>query len=486
MSADSLSDVTSPPQRVGSRRLGVALLVIAVVQLMISLDNTIVNIALPSIQTGLRVSPTSLAWAVTAYALPFGGLLLIGGRAGDLFGCRRVFRIGLVVFTVGSLVGGVAPNQAVLLVGRVLQGVGSAIAAPTALSLLATTFEDGPARNKALGIYGAMGGLGATVGLLLGGVLTEYLDWRAVLFVNVPIAAAVLAGTSVLVDGDRERGKVDFPGALTATVGITSLVYAINRASTAGWSDSVTVVVLAVAVALIVAFVITQVRSGNAMMPLRVVRDRNRIGANLSFMLIGAGMFATYYFLTLYMQEVKGYSALITGTAYLPFALGMGVSAGAIGPKLLARMSPRGVISLGLLLAAGGMAWFSVLAPETSYFVVLLPAMLISGLGLGMAFVATTIVGVSGVEPRDTGIASGLINTAQQIGGALGLAVLSTIATMVTGGIQPGVARATALTDGYTTTFLIGGALYVVGIAVALFAVDMPGAISDRPLRTTG
>ena len=440
------------------RRLGLALAVIATAQLMLVLDGTIVNVALPAIQEELGLAPSELNWVVNAYALAFGGLLLVGGRAGDLFGRRRVFRVGLVIFTVASLLGGLAPNKEVLIGARVLQGIGAAIAAPTALSLLATTFPAGPERNRALGVYGTMGGLGSVVGLLLGGALTSYLDWRWVLFVNVPIALAVLAGTRTLVAGERERGRVDVVGAVTATVGLGSLVFALNDSS---WTFA------AVGIVLLSVFLVVQYRSPVAMLPPRVLRDRGRAGANVVLLLVGAGMFATFYFLTLYLQHVRGYDAMTTGLAYLPFALGMGLSAGVLGPRVLARSSVRTVAVGGLALAAAGMAWFATLTPTSGYLTVLAPAMLLAGVGLGLAFIAMTIAGVGGVAPSDTGIAAGLVNTTQQVGGALGLAGLAVVA-----------AGASSPVAGYTAAFAAGAGLYVAALLVA--AVTSAGSVASR------
>ena len=461
------------PDSSAGGNLGLALLVIATAQLMLVLDNTIMNVALPSIQTALGVPSTDLNWVITAYALAFGGLLLVGGRAGDLFGRRRVFRIGLVVFTVASFLGGIAPNSAVLIGARALQGVGAAIAAPTALSLLATTFPAGPARNKALGVYGAMGGLGSVVGLLLGGALTEYLSWRWVLFINIPIAIAVLVGTGVLIEGVRERGGVDLPGAVTATLGLGSLVFAINRATTHGWTDGITVTFLVAAVVLLVAFAFIQLSSAAPMMPPRVLRDRARSGAYLVMFLMGSGMFATFFFLTLYMQVVKGFSAMQTGVAYLPFALGIGFGAGAIGPKMLNKLPARAVTTVGLLIAAVGMAWFNTLTPTSNPFAALLPAQLVTGFGLGLAFVTVTVVGVRGVAPQDTGIAAGLVNTSQQIGGAVGLAALASLASAVTTSALPGTALPGALTQGYNAGLLTGGVLYLAALVVGLFTLNV-------------
>lgn len=434
---------------------------------MLVLDNTIVAVALPSMQSALGLSDANLGWVITAYALAFGGLLLAGGRAGDLFGRRRVFRTGLVVFTLASLLGGLAGSGEVLLIARVLQGVGAAIAAPTALSLLASTFPAGPARNKALGVYGAMGGLGSVVGLLLGGALTEFLSWRWVMYINIPIAVAVLIGTSVLKEGERDRGKVDVPGALTATFGFGSLVYGINRAGEKGLGDSTTLIALAVAIVLIVAFIAIQRSSRAPMVPGAVLADKSRAGANAVMFLVGAGMFATFYFLTLYMQIVKGYEPMITGLAYLPFAIGIGIAAGGVGPQLLAKVPERSVIAVGLVIGIAGMVWLSLLEPGQNAFAVLLPAQLVCGFGLGLVFVTVTIISVRGVSPEDTGIAAGLINTSQQIGGAVGLAILAATASVITEGRLPGD-RSEALTTGYSYGLLIGGGIYLVALIVTL------------------
>ncbi|MFD3333440.1 MFS transporter [Streptomyces sp. NPDC058700] len=448
-------------------KLGLALAVIAAAQLMLVLDNTIVAVALPSMQSALGLSDANLGWVITAYALAFGGLLLAGGRAGDLFGRRRVFRTGLVIFTLASLLGGLAGSGDVLLIARVLQGVGAAIAAPTALSLLASTFPAGPARNKALGVYGAMGGLGSVVGLLLGGALTEFLSWRWVMYINIPIAVAVLIGTSVLKESERDRGKVDIPGALTATFGFGSLVYGINRAGEKGLGDSTTLIALAVAVVLIVAFIAIQRSSRAPMVPGAVVADKSRAGANAIMFLVGAGMFATFYFLTLYMQIVKGYEPMITGLAYLPFAIGIGIAAGGVGPQLLAKVPERSVIAVGLVVGIAGMVWLSFLAPGQNAFVALLPAQLVCGFGLGLVFVTVTVISVRGVSPEDTGIAAGLINTSQQIGGAVGLAILAATASVITEGRLSGD-RSEALTTGYSYGLLIGGGIYLLALLVTL------------------
>jgi EmrB/QacA subfamily drug resistance transporter len=474
----------APP---GGGRLGLALFVIAAAQLMVVLDATITNIALPSIRTDLEVSDANLAWIVNAYALAFGGLLLLGGRAGDLFGRRRMFQAGIAVFTLASLLGGLAPNERLLIGARVLQGVGAALAAPSALALITTTFPAGRPRNAAMGVYAAMGGIGATVGLLLGGALTDVLDWRWVFFVNIPVGLVVLAGTRTLVEADRHPGRLDIPGAVSGTGGLLALVHGITRGGEHGWTDGLTLASFAAAAVLLPAFLVIQARTGHPMMPLRLFRDRNRSGSYATMLFIGAGMFATFYFLTLHMQLILEYSAVRTGFAYLPFSVGMGVAAG-VSSKLVARLAPRVIAAPGLLVAAAGMFWFSALEPDSSYTGHLMPAMFVTALGLGMSFVPMTLGAVSGVGHEDSGIASALLNTAQQVGGALGLAVMSTISTSAADGRLPDAASALyrglatgdaalvarageALTHGYTMAFAAAAVLFLAGLAVAVTAV---------------
>ncbi|MBO3679088.1 MFS transporter [Streptomyces sp. NEAU-YJ-81] len=472
----------------GGRHLGLALVVIAAAQLMVVLDATITNIALPAIQTDLGVSDANLAWIVNSYALAFGGLLLLGGKAGDLFGRRRMFQAGIIVFTLASLLGGLAPNEGLLIGARILQGVGAALAAPSALALITTTFPAGKPRNTAMGVYAAMGGVGATVGLLLGGTLTDVLDWRWVFFVNIPIGLAVLAGTRTLVEAERHPGRLDVPGAVTGTGGLISLVYGITRSGEHGWTGGLTLASFAASAVLLAAFLFLQARTADPMMPLRLFKDRNRSGSYATMLFIGSGMFATFYFLTLYMQLILGYSPVRTGFAYLPFSFGMAAAAG-ISSKLVAHHAPRLIAGPGLLVAAGGMFWFATLEPDSSYAAHLLPAMFVTALGLGMSFVPMTLGAVSGVDHQDTGVASALLNTAQQIGGALGLAVLSTISTSAAddklpeaaAGLYRGlstkdfalVARAgDAVTHGYTMAFVAAGAMFLAGLAVTAFAVN--------------
>ncbi|MDF9868617.1 EmrB/QacA subfamily drug resistance transporter [Streptomyces pratensis] len=490
MSTAGTSVADSVPRGAPSegRHLGLALIVIASAQLMLILDGTITNIALPSIQTDLGVSDANLAWIVNAYALAFGGLLLLGGRAGDLFGRRRIFQAGIAVFTLASLLGGLAPNEELLIGARVLQGIGAALAAPSALALITTTFPEGKPRNTAMGVYAAMAGVGSTVGLLLGGILTEALDWRWVFFVNIPIGVAILFGTRLLVEAERHTGRLDIPGAITGTGGLLALVYAITRGGEHGWGNSFTLVSFAISAVLLTVFLFVQSRSDDPMMPLGLFRDRNRSGSYATMLFIGAGMIATFYFLTLYMQLVLGYGAVSTGFAYLPFSVGMGVAA-AVSSKLVARVAPRLIAGPGLVVAAAGMFWFATLKPDSSYAGHLMPAMFLTALGLGMCFVPMTLGAVSGVQDQETGIAAALLNTAQQVGAALGLAVLATISTSAANGKLPDAAQSlyrglgtkdaalidkasSALTHGYTMAFAAAGVMFLAALLVTVLAVN--------------
>jgi EmrB/QacA subfamily drug resistance transporter len=461
-------------QAAAGRGLGLALVLIAAAQLMFTLDDTIVNVALPTMQRALHLPASSLNWVISFYALAFGGLLLVGGRAGDRYGRLRTFRTGIVVFALASMAGGVATNETVLVTARVVQGCGAALAAPSALSLLAATFPEGPARTRALSVYGGMAGLGSVAGLLLGGTLTEYASWRWVLFINVPVAVAVLAGTfaGVLIPGDSERGRLDVPGALTATLGIASLIYALTRGSTSGWADAGTLTAFAVAAVLLLAFTAIEQRSRAPMLPLAVIRDRNRGGAYAVLLLMGTGMLAMFYLLTLYMQVVRGYSALHTGLAYLPYVLGLGLAIG-VAPRLLAAAPARIVAGAGMAAGAAALAWYAVcLSPTSGYWAILVPAMLAGGFGGGLTFVSCTALGLRGVAPRDSGIAAGLLNTTIQCGAALGLGALAAIASAVTRSQLPGHTHEVALTSGYTAGLLAGAAIYAVGAVVAAVAID--------------
>lgn len=414
-------------ERPAHRHTGVALGVIACAQLMVVLDATIVNIALPHIQTALDFSRTGLSWVLNAYTLVFGGLLLLGGRMGDLFGRRRMFMIGVSLFAGASLAGGFAQDQAWLLATRALQGVGGAIASPTALALVTTTFEEGPARNRAFGVYAAVSGAGAAIGLILGGVLTDALSWRFVLFVNAPIGLALaLVAPYVLAESKRATGRLDLPGAVTATSGMAALVYGFIHAATYGWSTWLTIGSFAAAVVLLGAFVVIEWRSAEPLMPLRLFRSQPRVGSYVVMLVTGAAVFAMFYFLTQYVQEIEGFSPLKAGFAFLPVSAVIVIVA-QVASRLIARIGPRPLISLGVVLVGGGLLWSSDLGVHSSYLFHLLPAILVIGAGMGFVFVPITLTAVSGVAANDSGIASAMLNVGQQVGGTIGLAALVTV-----------------------------------------------------------
>ena len=415
------------------RRLGLALAVIATAQLMIVLDATIVNVALPHIQTALGFSNSGLEWVVNAYALAFGGLLLLGGRSGDLLGRRRVFIAGILLFSLASLLGGFATSEAWLLTARIAQGVGGAFAAPTALSLIAVTFPEGPPRNRAMGVYAGMSVAGGAVGLLLGGVLVTYLSWRWVFFVNVPLGLLLaLAAPRVLGESARRRGQFDLPGAITGSLGLAALVYGLSSAATgqngvSHWGDTKVIVSLVAAAVLLVAFGIIEVRSRSALLPIRVLRSRDRTGAYLISLCIGTALFGMFFFLTLFVQNVWGYSALRTGVSYLPLA-GMILVASALASQLVNRIGARPLMIIGSVMATGGMIWLSRITEHSTYAGGLLGPMLLTATGMGLLFVPISLVSLTKVANNDAGVASSLLNVGQQVGGALGLAVLGTVA----------------------------------------------------------
>lgn len=495
MSSDirTVPDPAAASPEPGTRHPLLALIVLTGAELMVVLDATIVNIALPTIQRTLDVSVDDLSWIVSAYALSFGGLMLLGGRAADLFGRRRVFRFGIVVFALASLLGGSAPNLGLLIVARVLQGAGAAIAAPTSLSLIATTFAEGRARNRAMGLYAAMAGVGSTVGLLLGGTLTEYLDWRWVFLINIPVAAAVLAGTVVLREPARSNGTLDLPGAITGSTGVLALVYAITRGASDGWDDGITITCFGVAAWLLAIFLFTQTTSRHPMLPLHLLRDRGRAGSYATLFLVGAGMFGTFYLLTLYLQQVLHYSAIRTGLAFLPINVGIGIMATVAG-RLMAKVPPRLVAAPGLVVAALGAIWLSSLTPGSSYVSTLMPAMFVLSLGLGATFVPLTLGAVRGVDDGDTGIASAVLNTAQQIGGAVGVATLAAVShSFMNDRIQrvdgqvprqsagPALPERVleAMTYGHTRAFIVVALVFATAVLVAAVAINVGAPSSD-------
>ncbi|MFF7974035.1 DHA2 family efflux MFS transporter permease subunit [Streptomyces sp. NPDC007905] len=412
-----------------------ALVFIALAQLMVVLDATIVNIALPSAQQDLGISDGNRQWVVTAYALAFGGLLLFGGRVADLWGRKRAFVIGLVGFAGASALGGAATTGAMMFGARALQGVFGAMLAPAALSLLAVMFTDAKERAKAFGIYGAIAGGGGAVGFILGGVLTEYLDWRWTFFVNIPFAAVAALGAYFVIrepEGGRNRSPLDIPGVVLSTLGLVSLVYGFTRAESDGWGDAVTVSLFIASAVLLLAFVVTEARVKAPLLPLRVVTDRNRGGIYLSLGIAIIAMFGTFLFLTYYLQVVKGYSPIRTGFAFLPMIAGMMAGSTQIGTRLMTRVPARALMGPGFLVASVGMLLMTQLEIGSSYASTILPAMLLLGLGMGTAFMPAMSLATLGVEPRDAGVASAMVNTSQQVGGAIGTALLNTIAASAT------------------------------------------------------
>ena len=471
------------------RHAGLALVLICAVQMMVILDGTIVNIALPSIQHELHFSAPGLEWVITAYTLTFGGLLLLGGRSGDLFGRRRMFTIGVVIFTAASLLGGFATDQLWLIAARVAQGVGGAIASPTALALIQNTYPEGPKRSRAMGVYAAMSGAGGSLGLLLGGILTDVASWRWVLFVNVPIGLTVaIAAPRVLGTTPTRHGRLDLPGALSVTLGMASLVYGLSRAATTGWSDQLTVVALAVAVVLLVTFVAIESKSPHALMPLHIFKNRNRAGSYVIMLCLAAAMFATFFFITQFVQNILGYSPLKAGFAFLPMTIGIGGSANIIS-RLVGRIGPRRPMTVGPLLVASGLMWLSFVGVHAAYISIVGPLLLLA-IGMGSTFVPLTLTVMSRVPRGEAGLASALLNTGQQIGGSLGLAVLVTVATSVTkshlvsaGHTISRAQHALATTNGYDAAFRIGSLIAFVAFLLAVTVIrstsHVPAAVSN-------
>jgi EmrB/QacA subfamily drug resistance transporter len=457
----------------GNPRL--ALLLIVVTQAMVVLDGTVVNIALPDIQRALDFSSTSLSWVITIYTLTFGGLLLLGGRAGDILGRRRVFIAGVVVFTAASLLGGLAPSSGWLLAARALQGVGAALAAPSTLALIATTFREGRERSQALGLFAAVSAGGASLGLILGGALTAWVSWRWVLFVNVPFGVAVaLLAPRAIVESERQPGRFDLAGALAGTVGMTSLVYGFIRAASDGWSDGLTIGAFLTAGVLLVAFVLVELRAEQPIVPLRLFADRNHASGYAAMLLLVAAMFGMFFFLTQFLQEARGFSALEAGLAFLPLTVGI-FGASRVVPRLLPRYSPRALLGAGAPLIVAGMLWLTQIDAGTEYATGLLGPMLLFGLGVGLVFVPLNVLILTGVAPRDSGAASGLLQTMQQVGGSLGLAILVTVSQSASDGAASG--RET-LIEGATTAFAAGSVFALATCLVILFGFRRGPAVA--------
>ena len=461
------------------KHLGLALLVISAAQLMIVLDATVVNVAIPTIHHALNFSRTNLEWLITAYSLTFGGLLLFGGRTGDLFGRRRMFMIGIGLFAVASLLGGFAQSDIWLILTRGLQGVGGAIAAPTALSLIATNFPEGKERNRAMGVYAAMSGGGGAVGLLLGGILTSYVSWRWIFFINVPIAALVLFLTPrALNESQSTAGHLDVPGAITVTGGMLSLVYGISNASSHSWSSHSTIFFLALAVVLLAVFGFIESRSKEPLMPLNIFKNRNRSASYGMMLCIGIALFSMFYFLTQFLQNVQGWSAVKTGVGFLPMTAGIIVAAG-LSSRFITKIGIRIPLIIGPSAAVIGMLWISRITPTSSYLSILGPLVVIA-LGMGFSFVPLTLTAVSGVDASEAGLASALLNTMQQVGGALGLAVLATVAIDATNSklhalhSTSTMASKIATTHGYTSAFLVSAGVSFIGFLIATIVIRVP------------
>ncbi|ANJ05572.1 MFS transporter [Streptomyces parvulus] len=497
--ADSITE----PRR--KRGKGVALLVIASCQLMVVLDITIVNIALPHIQTSLGFSTEGLSWVVNAYTLTFGGLLLLGGRSGDILGRRRMFIIGVLLFVGASLLCGLAQNPWELLAARSLQGMGGAIASPTALALIATTFTEGPERNRAFGVFAAVSAGGGAVGLLAGGMLVEWLDWRWIFFVNVPIGLLIaLATPRYIRESQRRPGRFDITGALTSTLGMVSLVYGFIRASEDGWGDTVTLVAFAVAVVLLVSFLMVERRSRQPITPLRMFRDRNRAGTYAMMLSLSAAIFGMFFFLTLYVQNVLGFGPLEAGLAFLPVSAVIAVGAG-LASQLLPRTGPKPFMVAGGLLAAAGLSWLTLTDIDSTYAGSVLGPMLIFGFGMGMEFVSLTLMAVSGVAERESGAASGVLNATQQVGGSLGLSILVTTfgtasrnkadsllpgflsqatpeekARAQRTGELPGIWGDQVLTAGVSAAFVVAAIMAGLAAVIALFVIQVRASDLER------
>jgi EmrB/QacA subfamily drug resistance transporter len=499
------------------RRLGLALVVIATAQLMVVLDLTIVTVALPHIQSALGFSGTNLEWVVNAYAVTFGGLLLLGGRAGDLLDRRRVFIAGLLVFVAASLLGGLATDQAWLIAARAVQGVGAAMAAPTALSLIAVTFPEGPRRNRAMAVYSAMAILGIVAGLLAGGLLVTYASWRWVLFVNVPIGLAVVVlALRVLPRTGGRAGRFDLPGAITVTAGVASLVYGLSNAATTAngvshWGDTKVIAALTAAVVLLTAFVVIETRSSDPLLPFRVLRSRNRSGAYLITLCVGTALLGMFFFLTLFIQDVWGYSPLKAGLAYLPFVPVVLITT-VLAQQLVTRVGARPLLVAGSLTAAGGMFWLSRITEHSSFAGGMLGPELVLGAGLGPLFVLIFLVGLTRVRNEDTGVASSLVNVGQQVGGSIGLALVGTIAwtavassvrtqsaAAARSGVHASGARAAALqtqiyhhalATGFSRGYLVSALILLLAVIIAAAMIrvsghDLSGTTETYPARAS-
>jgi EmrB/QacA subfamily drug resistance transporter len=455
--------------RDASDKRWIALALLCVAQFVVVLDASIVNVALPTIKEALNFSESSLPWVLNAYVLTFGGFLLLGGRLADLLGRRRLFMAGLILFALASLVGGFAGSTGMLIAARAVQGLGAAILSPAALSIVATTFKDGAERNKALGIWGAVAGSGGAAGVLLGGVLTESLGWEWVLWVNVPIGIIAAALAPSLIAETRDEGEerhFDVAGAFTITLGLSALVFALLDAETAGWGSFQTIGTIAASFILLAAFVVIERRSRAPLVPFSIFRIRTITGANVVGILVGASLFSMFYFISLYMQQVLGYSPIKAGLSYLPLAISIILSAG-IASGLVTKVGFKPILAIGMALVALGLLWFTQISVHGTFLADILGPSLLAAVGLGFAFVPVTIAAVSGIEDREQGLASGLINTSQQVGGALGLAILAAIANSIIGSSH----NPADLVEGFQTAFLVGAAFAIAGLVATLVLI---------------
>ena len=469
-----------------SRKRWFALALIVTAQFMVVLDVAIVNVALPSIKTDLNFSQENLQWVITSYSIFFGGALLLGGRLADLLGRRRLFVAGILLFTVSSLLDGFAWSEGSLIVFRSLQGLGAALVSPAALSMLTTLFREGRERNKALGIWGAVSGSGGAAGVLLGGALTSAFSWSWIFFINVPVGLLVLALSPVLLResrADLDHRHFDSAGAASITGGLMVLVYAMTRATQNGWANAETIGLLVASAVLIVSFVVIELRSKAPLLPMRIFRLRSLTAANVSGLMLGGAIFAQFFLLTLYMQQVLHYSALKTGVAYIALTLTIIVFSG-VAQALVTRLGVRRVLTTGMLLSAAGLILYAQLPVDGHYFWDLFPAFLLSGIGLALAFVPMSIGALTGVTSADAGVASGLINTSQQIGGAVGVAVATTIATTLTANyvdVHPGTSAlgGGALTHGFQAAFYVLAGIAVFGAVVAAVFTESHSRVAE-------
>lgn len=452
------------------RRLSVALAVIVLFQLMVVVDGTVMNVALPKIQDSLGFSTTNLSWVLNAYTLAFGGLLLLGGRAGDILGRRRVFVIGVVVFTVASLLGGLAPNASWLLVARAAQGVGAAFGAPSTLALIMSNFPEGAERNRALGVFSTVAGLGLAAGLILGGVLTEWTSWRWVLFINVPIGIGIVAATRVTVaETERQPGRFDLRGAITSTAGMTLLVYGFIRAASGGWGDGLTVGASVLGVLLVAAFLALEARAEQPIMPLRLFANRNRAAAYADMLLLVATMFSMFFFVIQFLQNGLGFSPLRAGIAFLPMALTLFLASRA-APTLIPRFGPKLLIVVGASLLSLGMLWLTLISDGAGYAANIFGPLVLIGVGAGFSFMPLNMTILSGTPPRDAGAASGALQAMQQVGSSIGLAVLVTVFGTVSRSATADPGRAVPV-QGLQAAFALGALFAICALVVAVVAI---------------